>query len=473
MPNDDAPAQTPPSSNVPLDPARQEYQRALVAECRMLIDYLAADPAKRLRDLTLPLEAAKGRNAHEMLTQLGKFEAVLESNQILDADACAELNLMRDAIVAATAPATGTTVAFTAMVAGSRRSPKSLSRKAFAEVAYPGLIGPAVWLRWFQRFMVALAIVVTLGAVWYSTKVAMGKQFMQALQSLRAEQKTIADEQAHSESDARPPSTTPVPGGPLETLEGPSDDKKVAMFAPCEQPVAIAWYLVHPNGPGLDLVPTYPPKPTAPSTDHMRVYASPSQRDLCERDRLLALRFGLLQGAMRDYERFWTEWSGAFYRETGWFLSWAEKRICGHDGCAGYHPDYQAPDGTHVNDVEVRLAPELLVWGNYVMPVIFGLLGSLVYVILDLYSRMRASRLDPRDMSLSFTRMVLGLVTGACVGLFFSTYGPTDTVASGDLIGALTLSASGLAFLAGFGVEGVFTFLQSLVTRVFPAAPSK
>jgi hypothetical protein len=33
------------------------------------------------------------------------------------------------------------------------------------------------------------------------------------------------------------------------------------------------------------------------------------------------------------------------------------------------------------------------------------------------------------------------------------------------------MSASGVAFLAGFGVEGVFSMLQSLVARVFAAAP--
>jgi hypothetical protein len=32
------------------------------------------------------------------------------------------------------------------------------------------------------------------------------------------------------------------------------------------------------------------------------------------------------------------------------------------------------------------------------------------------------------------------------------------------------LSVSGIAFLAGFGVEGVFSMLQTLVSRVFIAA---
>lgn len=35
------------------------------------------------------------------------------------------------------------------------------------------------------------------------------------------------------------------------------------------------------------------------------------------------------------------------------------------------------------------------------------------------------------------------------------------------MIGALTLTASGVGFLAGFGVEGVFAMLGMLVKRVF------
>jgi hypothetical protein len=64
---------------------------------------------------------------------------------------------------------------------------------------------------------------------------------------------------------------------------------------------------------------------------------------------------------------------------------------------------------------------------------------------------------------------VLGLVTGSAVGLFFSTYGPppSATGTGTDLIGSLTLSAAAVAFLAGFGVEGVFNMLESLVSRLF------
>lgn len=66
---------------------------------------------------------------------------------------------------------------------------------------------------------------------------------------------------------------------------------------------------------------------------------------------------------------------------------------------------------------------------------------------------------------------------GACIGLFFSAYGPVpqySTTASGtNLISSLTLTASGVAFLAGFGVETVFSMLDTLITRVFAVPPAK
>jgi hypothetical protein len=134
--------------------------------------------------------------------------------------------------------------------------------------------------------------------------------------------------------------------------------------------------------------------------------------------------------------------------------------------------------GKGEDDVEFLVAPTLLVWGNYILPVIFGFLGAVIFVILDFFGKIRDSRLGPRDSVLSWIRLVLGLVTGAAVGLFFSAYTPpqlaTGTPASGtaDLIASLTLSASGVAFLAGFGVEGVFTLLESLVSRIFASEQS-
>jgi hypothetical protein len=80
-----------------------------------------------------------------------------------------------------------------------------------------------------------------------------------------------------------------------------------------------------------------------------------------------------------------------------------------------------------------------------------------------------SSLINPRDHWLCLIRLVLGLVTGSCIGLFYSATAPTDASPTESVAAALSLSASGIAFLAGYGVEGVFNMLEGLVSRVFVA----
>jgi hypothetical protein len=60
----------------------------------------------------------------------------------------------------------------------------------------------------------------------------------------------------------------------------------------------------------------------------------------------------------------------------------------------------------------------------------------------------------------------LGLVAGLAVGLIISTSGsPVQGVS--NVAGAVTLSATALAFLAGYGAEAFFSMIDDLLKRVF------
>jgi hypothetical protein len=133
-------------------------------------------------------------------------------------------------------------------------------------------------------------------------------------------------------------------------------------------------------------------------------------------------------------------------------------------------PEDARKDASKEQDIEYILSPVLLVWGNYILPVIFGLLGTLVFVILDFYNKVRDNQLDPRDKWLSWVRLTLGIVTGSCIGLFYSATAPADVGPAQSVSAVLSLTTSGIAFLAGFGVEGVFSMLRALVGRVFVVA---
>ena len=93
-----------------------------------------------------------------------------------------------------------------------------------------------------------------------------------------------------------------------------------------------------------------------------------------------------------------------------------------------------------------------------VLPLCYGLLGAGVAVVRNVWSKMRDSLLSPRDLILSLGQMAQGAVVGACIGLFITPSG---------VVSLVTLTPSALSFIAGFGVEGVFVMLESLIKRVF------
>jgi hypothetical protein len=98
------------------------------------------------------------------------------------------------------------------------------------------------------------------------------------------------------------------------------------------------------------------------------------------------------------------------------------------------------------------------------LPLFYGVLGAGVAVVRNIWAKMRDSLLSPRDPTLAWGQLAQGAVIGACIGLFIT---PSSA-------GALTtLTPSALSFIAGFGVEGVFVMLESLIKRVFNIPETK
>jgi hypothetical protein len=284
-------------------------------------------------------------------------------------------------------------------------------------------------------------------------KVALGKSLLQTLAGLRAQQVVIAQEITRLEA-----TLDKLPEGTL-TPDSMTDHGQVvlAAFALCDRSKALAYDLRKDNLPKDD------------SGNSLRLSNSPLVRDVCGRDSIIAKNIRIAHDDIIRYRTYWTGMVGSVFNLVAQIVSIP----CHLLGCRST-PGFVLIKGE--SDVEFVVAPTLLVWGNYILPVIFGFLGAVIFVVLDFFGMIRDNRLDPRDNILSRIRLVLGLVTGSAVGFFFSAYSPPP-VATGapvaeaeDLIASLTLSASGVAFLAGFGVEGVFTMLESLVGRVFASS---
>jgi hypothetical protein len=107
----------------------------------------------------------------------------------------------------------------------------------------------------------------------------------------------------------------------------------------------------------------------------------------------------------------------------------------------------------------------LAVLGNYIMPILYSLLGSIAFVLRRYYDRLAGQLLSPRDQRANTIRLALGVLIGGCIGLVYS--GSSAAQTTGILGAATTLSTAAVAFLAGYGVEGVFKALDALITQVF------
>jgi hypothetical protein len=434
----------------PRELDRVNHLRAMLSEIRMLVDYVAASSTRTLDDLKIhdPGSAPPAElNSGQLLLRLDEVEA-RAAEQAYNPSDLALIQIARDALGRLIRPASGLTVAYTAMVVGNRRGKRSESRATFAQQAYPGFRSGATVHRWAQRALLVIAVLVTLTAVWESAKVALGKSLLQNLASLRVEQSKIAEEKAQLET-----TLDRLPEGGLTPDTATNNGHiTLAAFGLCDRSKALAYYL------GGGVMPTDDDERHTP----LSLSSSPLVRQVCGRDTVLAVNLGIAHADLRQYRTYWPGMVGSVFNLVGQVASVP----CDLWGCRAI-PQVVLAKGQ--DDVEFVVTPMLLVWGNYILPVIFGFLGAAIFVILDFFGKIRESRLDPRDNFLSWIRLVLGLVTGSAVGLFFSAYGPPPSMtgAAADLTGSLTLSASGVAFLAGFGVEGVFTMLESLVGRVF------
>jgi hypothetical protein len=107
----------------------------------------------------------------------------------------------------------------------------------------------------------------------------------------------------------------------------------------------------------------------------------------------------------------------------------------------------------------------LSAYASYVLPILFALVGTIASLLRDIGNKITDNLLAPRDETLALMRVPLGFMAGVAVGLFFSPSSVASQVSSGA--GVLTLTASGMAFIAGYAADGFFRMLDTLTIRVF------
>jgi hypothetical protein len=128
----------------------------------------------------------------------------------------------------------------------------------------------------------------------------------------------------------------------------------------------------------------------------------------------------------------------------------------------------QQRDKTYPEAAAIDFAATVVnVFSNNILPMMFGLLGTLAGVMRSIYAKVRDSTLSPRDHRLSWSLLPLGAVAGLTVGLIIPPNAGSPGVSAG-----ITLSAASLSFLAGYGSEFFFGMLDAALSRIFPTNPS-
>jgi hypothetical protein len=130
---------------------------------------------------------------------------------------------------------------------------------------------------------------------------------------------------------------------------------------------------------------------------------------------------------------------------------------------AGAAPERtEPPDHVHWQSAQAVLSA----YTTYILPMMFGLLGTMIGAFRGIQAKVRDSELAPRDYALTILGLPLGAVAGVAVGLFFS---PNSVPMPGSeaVAGALSLTAAGLGFLGGYGSQTFFRFIDELLIRVF------
>lgn len=104
-----------------------------------------------------------------------------------------------------------------------------------------------------------------------------------------------------------------------------------------------------------------------------------------------------------------------------------------------------------------------LILGIYILPLLYGLIGGLTFVLRELRSDVRKYTLDKESTIKYILRIILGAVAGLSVGLFWGD------IENAQVVGftSISLSPMLLAFLAGYCVEHVLGFIDKIIQNIF------
>jgi hypothetical protein len=386
----------------------------------LMIDHLSGRPDRSIGTVGLDFSDEPGRKVTKnLIDEVCRIRWPPKGDQAHGSKQAAVLFKARDKLNKLAAPATGLTIAYTLLVA-----PGEQGKRDLAVQAYPNLVGSANNCRRWIALLLGLMIAAVIATSFFSWYVAYGRLVLLRIEQLDRQRVEIAT--AFDVIEA---------GGPAPGQPGPAP----AHGAPSE-----AWLLDEPD---LAVRGNAMLARTETNTEK----AARIQRVLDAVEPLRKKRH-VADQALDEWNYYWR-----------WLRS---------------SPVWNSTESGPTEDHRVTLAERREQWsanllailGNYVLPMMYGFLGAAAAAMLNLNQKIRSARLSPRDPRMNQVQLVLGVITGACIGLFLT---PSGIGASGATLSgsSVALSASALSFLAGFGVEGVFKMLQNISITAFGGQP--
>lgn len=469
-------------------------------EVHLLIDFISGRSDRSLSTLAMPNPHKDADypgdtlSSSDIVTRVAKMRYPPDENRVVNSHNAAILLMAKDRLTALASPARGLTIAYTAMFVGSegerlagfrpnlrlparrpiepehdadRASPGDASptppappgggnahrvgpgdrrehprprirdsRIDLASETFPGLLPHARQFRQWRYFLALFSLlwlIITALAYW---DVGLARSVLERLDQNWKTRVTVQQELAGHRCAPQPAGDQPAPAAPTA-----GDTAK-----PGEPPKA-----------------GEPPRP---------VEETAQQTALCTR--LNNLKAGR-EAAQQELNRaFRCEGPRYAIPLHVWCWRWILSGSVDRDGGVDL-PSHQtgndnktAPEERNRKNVDWQTATSILsVFTAYILPMMFALLGTLIGAFRNILAKIRDSELAPRDFVSMKLGIPMGLVAGIAVGLFFSP-SSVPVQGAGGVAGDLTLTASGLGFLAGYACQTFFHFLDDLLKRVFP-----
>lgn len=487
-------------------------------EVHLLVDHVSGRPDKNLNTLEMvhPEDRNKKIFADEILNRVSDIRIRSQTESPTKEDLSFVL-LAADALSTLAAPARSLTIAYTAMFVAARGIRVAHPLPTLQEVrratagepygderaadrylglairSFPALRLHAAHARQMTFGALVFFVFLVFGAAWTYWDIAFGNSLADRLTSLAKERADILqkDPKALACMKKEKPAPPPAQGGGATP---PCGDSTPRTAAPCDGTAPVCPpqtpAVPHPRPytkptPNQVIILNCPPLPvpipdpgqnpgTRPNPPPDETASTHCQR-LAEIDSAKRRLHDQLSQLIRCDDEVCSP--PLFLLKWDWFVEitkYVSKRIM---PSAIYEDEIHKPAASPSEKIDAIDADNasieaiLSVYSTYVLPLYFGILGTAIGALRQMREKIRDGELAPRDRWMLAVGLPMGVVAGLTVGLFFS---PTETTVAGitTTAGRLTLSATALGFLAGYGSETFFSFIDTIFRQVFKSEKS-